>query len=68
MPTGLVFFLVEPGFHCRLNFFVQRLVVLQNFFRSITALGKLCALVVQPGTTFLDNLFFQGEIEQRAGR
>ena len=33
------FFFVESGFDRRLDFFVELLVVLQNFFRRIPALG-----------------------------
>ncbi len=64
----LALFFVEPGFDRRLNFFVERLVVLQNFLRGIAALSELGALIVQPGTTFFNDLFFQCEIEKCAGR
>src|SRR5438132_791901 len=66
---GLYFFvLVELRFDSRLDFLVKRLVVLQNFFRGVPALGKLSAFIIQPGTAFFDDLFFQREIEQGAGR
>src|SRR4030095_2872365 len=35
VPTRLVFFFVEPGFDRRLNFFIELLVVLQNFLRGV---------------------------------
>src|SRR4029450_2694869 len=59
---------VDFGFDRRLDFFVERLVVFQNLFRRVAALGELCTLIIQPGTTFFDDLFFQREIEQRASR
>src|SRR5438094_3156919 len=67
-PMRLVFFFVEACFDRRLNFFVESLVVFQHFLRRIAALRQLCALIVQPGTAFFDDLFFQRKIEQRAGR
>src|SRR5439155_810588 len=68
VATSLVFFFVEPGLDSRLDFFVKRFVVFQNFLGSVAALGKLRPLIIQPGTAFFDDLFFQREIEQGAGR
>src|ERR1044072_4092151 len=64
--TRLFFFFVQPGFDRGLNFFVELLVVLQNFFRGVAALRQLGALVAEPGTAFFDDLFLQCKIEQRA--
>ena len=44
----LVFLFVQLRFDRGLNFFVKCLVVLQNFFSGVAALGKLRAFVVQP--------------------
>ncbi len=60
--------LVELGFHSRLDFFVEWPVVFERFLGGIAALRELSAFVIQPGTTFLDDLFFQRKIEKRAGR
>src|SRR5439155_13283753 len=59
VATSLVFFFVEPGFDRGFDFFVKRLVVLQYFLGSVTALGKLRPLIIHPGTAFFDDLFFQ---------
>src|SRR2546430_4771226 len=68
VATRLVFFFVEPGLDSRLDFFVKRFVVFQNFFSRVATLGELCALVVQPGTALFDDLFFQCKIEKRASQ
>src|SRR5436189_27863 len=65
MFASLLFlFFVEARFDRRHNFFVEGLVVLQHFLRRIAALRQLCALIVQPGTAFFDDLFFQRKMEQ----
>src|SRR6266513_4498844 len=66
--TKLTLLFVQLRFDRGFDFFVKRLVVLQSFLRSVPALGKLSALVVQPRAALFDNLFFQGDIEKRAGR
>ena len=63
----LAFLFVQLRFDGRLNLVVKRLVVLQNFFRSVPALGKLRPFIIQPGTPLLDDLFFQRDIEKSAG-
>src|SRR6266487_1973087 len=65
---ALFFILVEFRLYRGLDFFVERLVVFQNFFGSVTSLHQLRAFVVQPGAALLDNLFLQSEIEKRASQ
>src|SRR6266568_3891240 len=65
---GLILLFIQLRFDRGLDFFVERFVVLQDFFRGVAALGKLRAFVVQPGAALLDNLFFQSNIQKRARR
>src|SRR5712691_4429513 len=66
--AALFFIFVQLGLHRGLDFFVERLVVFQDFFRRIAPLRQLRAFVIQPRTTLLDDLFFQRKIEKRAGQ
>jgi len=54
--SGLLF--VQLRFHCRLDLFIERAIILQDFFGGITALSELCAFVIEPGTALFDDLFF----------
>jgi len=56
--TGLLLFFVEFGFDRGLDLVVKRLVVFQDFFCGIAALGKLRPFVIQPGTALFDDLLF----------
>ena len=63
----LRFLLIELGFHSGLDLFVECPIILERFLGRIAALGELSAFVIQPRTAFLDDLFFERKIEQRAG-
>ncbi len=67
-PGLLLLLFLELRLNGGFDFFVERGIVFQRFLRRIAALRQLRAFVVQPGTAFLDDLFFEREIEQRAGR
>src|SRR3954471_7166296 len=62
------FFFVELGFDRGLDLLVELWIVLQRFLGRVASLRQLRALVIQPGTAFLDDLFLQRQIEQRASR
>ena len=66
LKSGPIF--VQLRFHCRLDLFVERAIIFEHFLGRITALRELCAFVIQPGASLLDDLFFQRKIEKRAGR
>src|ERR1051325_680022 len=62
----LFLFFVELGFHRVLDFLVESGIVLKRFLRRVATLGQLRSFVIKPRTAFLDDLFLQGEIEERA--
>src|SRR5207237_3975037 len=66
--SGLLFLFVELRLNRCLDLFVKRRVVLQRVLAGIASLRELRAFVAEPRATFLDNLFFEREIEQGAGR
>src|SRR5882724_38362 len=66
--ASLLLLFVEPGFHCGLDLFVKRGIVLQRVFTGIATLGELRAFVAEPRAALLDDLFLEREIEERPGR
>jgi hypothetical protein len=50
------------------DFVVELALTFERVFRGVATLGQLRAFVVESRSTFLDDLFFKSEVEQRAGR
>ena len=58
---------IHRGLHFGLDLGVERFIRLQRLFRSIATLRELRSLVADPGSSLLENIVFNREIEQRAG-
>src|SRR6266542_2653274 len=67
LSPGLLFVFVQLCLDGGFDLFVQGAVVLEDFLCRVAALRQLAAFVTQPGTTLLDNLFFQCKIDESAG-
>src|SRR6266498_3666057 len=66
LSPGLFFVFVQLCLDGGFDLFVQGAVVLEDFLCRVAALRQLGAFVTQPGTTLLDDLFFQCKIEESA--
>lgn len=58
----------ESGEDSGFDFGIQGGVRLECVFGGIASLGDLSAFVADPGAAFLEDVFFEGEIQKGAGR
>jgi len=57
---------IHRGKRGLLDFLVQIFVRLEGLFGSVPTLGQLIALETEPAAAFIDDAFFQGDVDELA--